>query len=137
MDSAHNADSFARLFEALDRHFTYRRLILVLGLMADKDIPGIVREIRSAAVDEIISTGWQNPRAADGSATAGLLAPVQHTSTEPSVAAAMNAALRTAGPQDLICSAGSVAFAGEVLRWCATHLEDGLCAPIEIAGVDH
>jgi dihydrofolate synthase/folylpolyglutamate synthase len=138
VDSAHNADSFARLFEALRRHFTYRRLILVLGLMADKDIPGIVGEIKGAAVDEVISTSWRNPRAADGSMAADLLAPELHIRTESSVAAAMIAARQIAGPQDMICSAGSVAFAGEVLRWCALHLDaDTLSAPIEIAGVDH
>jgi dihydrofolate synthase / folylpolyglutamate synthase len=138
VDSAHNADSFARLFEALRRHFTYRRLILVLGLMADKDIPGIVGEIKSAAVDEVISTGWRNPRAADGSMAADLLVPERHTRTESSVAAAMIAARKIAGPEDMICSAGSVAFAGEVLRWCAGNLDEGtLSAPIEIPGVDH
>jgi dihydrofolate synthase/folylpolyglutamate synthase len=137
-DSAHNADSFARLFEALRRHFTYRRLILVLGLMADKDIPGIVGEINSAAVDEVISTSWRNPRAADGSMAADLLAPERHTHTKASVAAAMIAARQTARPEDMICAAGSVAFAGEVLRWCAVNLDEGiLSAPIEIPGVDH
>jgi dihydrofolate synthase/folylpolyglutamate synthase len=138
VDSAHNADSFARLFEALRRHFTYRRLILVLGLMADKDIPGIVGEIKSADVDEVISTSWRNSRAADGSMAAGLLMPERRTRTESSVAAAMSAARQVAGPEDMICSAGSVAFAGEVLRWCAANLDgSALSAPIEIAGVDH
>jgi dihydrofolate synthase / folylpolyglutamate synthase len=138
VDSAHNADSFARLFEALRRHFTYQRLILVLGLMADKDIAGIVGEIKGAAVDEVISTSWRNSRAADGSMAAGLLAPERDTHTKPSVAAAMIAARQIAGPEDMICAAGSVAFAGEVLRWCAANLDGGiLSAPIEIAGVDH
>jgi hypothetical protein len=50
----------------------------------------------------------------------------------------MSAARQVAGPEDMICSAGSVAFAGEVLRWCAANLDGGtLSAPIEIAGVDH
>jgi dihydrofolate synthase/folylpolyglutamate synthase len=138
VDSAHNADSFARLFEALRRHFTYQRLILVLGLMADKDIPGIVGEIKSAAVDDVISTSWRNPRAADSSMATGLLAPERHAYMRSSVAEAMSTAREIAGPEDMICAAGSVAFAGEVLRWCAVNLdEDILTAPIEIAGVDH
>jgi dihydrofolate synthase/folylpolyglutamate synthase len=139
VDSAHNADSFAQLFAALRRHFTYERLILVLGLMADKDIPGIVREIARAGVSETITTGWNNGRAAAPSVAAELLAatePPVPVRTQPEVNAAMSDALRIAQPHDLICVAGSVAFAGEVLRWCATNVE-GAAQTIEIAGVDH
>jgi dihydrofolate synthase/folylpolyglutamate synthase len=135
VDSAHNADSFARLFAALRRHFTYQRLILVLGLMADKDIAGIVREITAAGIDETIATGWQNPRAAPPSLAVQLLAP-SSVHTQPSVAAAMEEATRCAGTGDLICVAGSVAFAGTVLRWCAANLE-GTGLSVETADRDH
>jgi dihydrofolate synthase/folylpolyglutamate synthase len=135
VDSAHNADSFAKLFAALRRHFTYRRLILVLGLMSDKDITGIVREIVAAGIDETISTGWQNPRAAPPGKVAQLLAPAP-VHTQPSVAAAMEDAIRSAGTGDLICVAGSVAFAGTVLRWCAANLE-GTGLNAETADRDH
>jgi dihydrofolate synthase/folylpolyglutamate synthase len=135
VDSAHNADSFAKLFAALRRHFTYRRLILVLGLMSDKDIAGIVREIVAAGIDETIATGWQNPRAAPPSLAAQLLAPAP-VHTRPSVAAAMEDAIDNAAAGDLICVAGSVAFAGTVLRWCAANLEStGLS--VETADRDH
>ncbi len=136
VDSAHNADSFARLFAALHRHFTFRRVILVLGLMADKDIPGIAGAIRGAHVDEVICSGWQNPRAASPAIAAQLLEPGQ-VSTESNLADAMWSALGVAGPEDLICVAGSVAFAGEALRWCAAHPECALSGDIEIAGLDH
>ncbi len=135
VDSAHNADSFARLFAALRRHFTYRRLILVLGLMSDKDIAGIVREIAAAGIDETITTGWQNPRAAPPTLAAQLLAPAP-VHTQPSVAAAMEDAIGSAGSGDLICVAGSVAFAGTVLRWCAANLE-GTGLSVETADRDH
>jgi len=135
IDSAHNADSFARLFAALRHHFTYKRLILVLGLMADKDISGIVQEITKAGVDVTIATGWQNPRAAPPTLAVSLLQPTP-VHSQPTVAAALHDALGSAGPHDMICVAGSVAFAGEALRWSADHLE-GAGSTIEIAGVDH
>jgi dihydrofolate synthase/folylpolyglutamate synthase len=135
VDSAHNADSFARLFVALRRHFTYRRLILVLGLMSDKDIAGIVYEIAAAGVDEIVATGWQNPRAAPPTLAAQLLVS-DAVHTQPSIAAAMEDAESSAGPGDLICVAGSVAFAGAVLRWCAANLE-GTGLRVEIPDRDH
>ncbi|MGO8947708.1 MAG: bifunctional folylpolyglutamate synthase/dihydrofolate synthase [Ktedonobacterales bacterium] len=136
VDSAHNADSFARLFAALHRHFEFRRLILVLGLMADKDIPGITTEIKRAAVDETISTAWHNPRAASPDIAAALLEPAP-VSAQPNLAAAMRLALSGTGPEDMVCVAGSVAFAGEALRWCKAHLEGTPAPGIEIAGLDH
>jgi dihydrofolate synthase/folylpolyglutamate synthase len=135
VDGAHNADSFAKLFAALRRHFTYRRLILVLGLMADKDIPGIAREITNAGVDLTIATGWRNPRAAAPTVPAQLLAP-DRVHTQPDLELAMQNALQTAHAQDLICVAGSVAFAGAALRWCASHLPDTGLTP-EDADIDH
>jgi dihydrofolate synthase/folylpolyglutamate synthase len=135
VDSAHNADSFARLLAALRRHFTFRRLILVLGLMADKDIAGIAREIASAGVDLTIATGWQNPRAAAPTVVAQLLAP-DRVHTQPTLDLAMQNALRVAQTQDLICVGGSVAFAGAALRWCAAHLPNTGLAPQD-ADMDH
>ncbi len=136
VDSAHNADSFARLFAALRHHFDFRRLILVLGLMADKDIPGIAKEITRADVEEVFATGWRNPRAASPDVALALLKPGT-ASASPDLAVAMRSALRSAGSGDLVCVAGSVAFAGEALRWCASNLEGPHSTPIEIAGTDH
>ena len=138
VDAAHNADSFARLFAALRRHFAFDRLILVLGLMADKDIPGIAREIASAAVGSVLVTTFDNARvAAPDLVTARLVeagVPQWHV-VEPS-AAALAVALDEASPRDLVCVAGSVAFAGEALRRLAVR-PDFADAGIEIAGVDH
>ena len=135
VDGAHNADSFAKLLAALRRHFTYRRLILVLGLMADKDLAGIAREITDAGVDLTIVTGWRNPRAAAPTVIAQLLMP-EHVHTQPDLELAMQNALQIAQPQDLICVAGSVAFAGAALRWCASRLPNtGLTH--EDADMDH
>ena len=136
VDGAHNADSFAKLFAALRRHFTYRRLILVLGLMADKDIAGIAREIIGAGVDETIATGWRNPRAAAPTVVAQMLTPEVVVHTQPDLELAMQHALHTAHAQDLICVAGSVAFAGAALRWCASHLPNTGLTP-EDADMDH
>ncbi len=48
VDGAHNADSLRALFAGLRRHFAYERLILVFGVMADKDLDGMLREIANA-----------------------------------------------------------------------------------------
>jgi dihydrofolate synthase / folylpolyglutamate synthase len=139
VDGAHNADSFAKLFVALRRHFRFARLILVLGLMADKDLEGIAREIASAGVAHVVTTAVAHPRAAPPERLSALLqehAPGVALTTTPASNDAMAEALRLAQPGDLVCVAGSLYLAGEALRWCATRPEVPAGA-IEIAGVDH
>jgi dihydrofolate synthase/folylpolyglutamate synthase len=139
VDSAHNADSFAHLFAALRRHFTWDRLLLVIGLMSDKDLRGVAAEGARSGAARVYTTAAQIARAATPEHLAAVLAeaaptlPIQPTAN---IAAAMSAALGESGPGDLICVAGSVYLAGEALRLFATLPTDEARA-IEIAGVDH
>jgi dihydrofolate synthase/folylpolyglutamate synthase len=139
VDSAHNADSFARLFAALRRHFAFERLILVLGLLADKDLPGIAAAIARAGVSAAMVSAADNPRAMPPERIAMALraaAPALDVRVVPASRDAVAAALDLATRGDLVCISGSVYFAGEALRALATRPE---IAPgtIEIAGVDH
>ena len=139
VDGAHNADSFAKLFTALHHHFSFERLVLVLGLMADKDQEGIAAEIARAGVDMAVTTSIAMPRAALPEALATLLAAKAanvHVETRPTTGEALTEALRLAGPRDLVCVAGSLYIAGEALRWLAAQPET-IPGAIEIAGVDH
>ncbi len=140
VDAAHNADSMARLFAALRRHFTYDRLILALGLLADKDLAGIAQEVGSATVDQILVTASKSTRAMPPeriAAALGEAAPHIPVRVEATVDAALAAALLEAEPRDLVCVTGSVYLAGEALRWFAAHDGAARYAPGEIAGVDH
>jgi dihydrofolate synthase/folylpolyglutamate synthase len=139
VDSAHNADSFTRMLAALHRHFTFERLILVIGVLADKDLSGIATAIAQGGVNLAIATTVANPRAQPATVIAEALreaAPDLETHVYAGSASALAEALHVAGPHDLICVAGSVYFAGEALRWLATRPEVTAGA-IEIAGVDH
>ncbi|HEY7343497.1 MAG TPA: folylpolyglutamate synthase/dihydrofolate synthase family protein [Ktedonobacterales bacterium] len=139
VDSAHNADSFAHLFAALRRHFTWDRLLLVVGLMTDKDLKGVAAEIASSGAARVYTTAAAIARAARPeqlatvireAASALDIRPVEHT------AQALTDALGDAGPRDLVCVAGSVYLAGEALRWFATR-PTAEARAIEIAGIDH
>lgn len=139
VDSAHNADSFAHLFAALRRHFTWERLLLVIGLMSDKDLAGVAAEIARSGAARVYTTAAAIPRADTPEHLASVLrdaAPALAISTAASTAQALTAALAEAGPRDLVCVAGSVYLAGEALRWFATRPTDEARA-IEIAGIDH
>ena len=140
VDAAHNADSFAHLLAALRRHFSFERLILVIGVLADKDLAWHCHCYRRR---------WRRSRhrhdrrqpasAARQQPSAEALqkaAPELETRVYARSAAALAEALHEAGPSDLICVTGSVYFAGEALRWLAGRPEVTAGA-IEIAGVDH
>ena len=138
VDGAHNADSFAKLFAALRRHFSFERLLLVIGVMADKDLSGIAAEVAQAQPAQIYATAADYPRAAVPEALALVLhqdvpgVPVEAIARS---GPALDAALHAAGPRDLVVVAGSLYLAGEVLRWLAANVPEA--QGIEIAGVDH
>ncbi|HEY7984832.1 MAG TPA: folylpolyglutamate synthase/dihydrofolate synthase family protein [Ktedonobacterales bacterium] len=141
VDGAHNADSLAKLGAALRRHFTWRRLIVVLGIMADKDRDGMARELAALHPDLVIATAVRSPRSLSPRALAaalGAVDPALSVIATPDMAHALEAARVAARPDDLICVTGSLYAAGEALRWYAAHPEVAeRMAPIAIAGDDH
>lgn len=140
VDGAHNADSMRKLLVALRRHFLFDRLVLVLGLMADKDLARIAHEVARADVALVVTTATRNARAMapDQIATAlGEAAPDLQVRCEADAGTALTAGLAATGPGDLLCVAGSLYLAGEALRWFATYDGASVMRPIEVAGVDH
>lgn len=116
-DGAHNADSAAKLREALRRHFDFKRAVLVLGTSSDKDITGIVGEL-AHAFDEVIVTRSCHPRSAAPDMLAGEFA--RHGKTAKiaeNPEEAVRRALEQAGRSDLVCVTGSLFLAGEVIAW--------------------
>lgn len=136
VDGAHNADSMRKLMQSLRELFTFQRLFLVLGFNADKDLVGMIREV--ADVDHVVLTRALNPRAATLEHMQELFAqyaPGVMLSAAGESRVAMDLARALAGPDDLICAAGSIYLAAEVLRWAASQGEARVAASIE--GIDH
>jgi dihydrofolate synthase/folylpolyglutamate synthase len=138
IDGAHNAASFAALFAALRRHFAYHKLFLVMGLMADKDVDGILRELRAAGVQRIITTAANSLRAI---VPDDLRERITHgTSAEVTAARdagnALTEARALAQPDDAIVVAGTLYLAAEALRWYAAQPETPH-GTIQVSGVDH
>ncbi|MBI5894241.1 MAG: bifunctional folylpolyglutamate synthase/dihydrofolate synthase [Deltaproteobacteria bacterium] len=63
LDSAHNPAGAKVLRDSLLKEFCYKKLILVIGIMADKDIKGFLSNIAQIA-DLVILTKPNTPRAA-------------------------------------------------------------------------
>ncbi len=118
-DGAHNAESIARLRQALTENFYYQKLWLVVGIYSDKDLAGIFKELRADPVPAgLILTRSRNPRATDPLQLAEIAAhyfdpDTTRLETSQSVTEAIEKARQLAGPLDLIAITGSLSVAAE------------------------
>jgi dihydrofolate synthase/folylpolyglutamate synthase len=115
LDGAHNPGAMKNLAESLGRNIEYRRLILVLGVMADKEISKIVREIVPVA-DYVICTRPEYYRAAPPETLMNAAAPLwKGGEASPSLPDALKRATALAAPEDLILVTGSLFTVGEAM----------------------
>jgi dihydrofolate synthase/folylpolyglutamate synthase len=114
LDGAHNPQGAESLRDALKESFTYKKLHLVMGIMADKDILGILRRLLPMA-ETAIFTRPRYARAANPDDIRKMARPyIQKYYVISDSASAIQEARHLAGPDDLICITGSLYFAGEV-----------------------
>lgn len=122
LDGAHNPDAAHALAAHLTALQAQRvpsgggRLILVLGMMRDKDIRGVLSRLAAIpGVSHLILTRAAHPRAASPDVVAregaDLGVPVL---LGPTVGEAFARARALAGPEDTICVTGSLLVVGEV-----------------------
>lgn len=124
LDGAHNqtaAEVVAAHLATYRREHPDSRVLLVIGMMCDKDREGFLRTI-SPVADEVILTQTAVPRAATvQELRAALPDRVDAAHAVPVPADALALARRLASPEDLICVTGSLMLVGEVkalLRGC-------------------
>jgi dihydrofolate synthase/folylpolyglutamate synthase len=115
LDGAHNPAAARVLARALERLRVGRgRLILLLGILRDKEIPLIFEELVPLA-QEVILTRPDYERAAPLSLLEEALQPYGVSSrSSPRVPDALELARSLATPRDLICVTGSLYTVGEV-----------------------
>ena len=116
LDGAHNADSLARLLDAVAEYYPDAPKTVVFASAADKDIAGMMRVL---ADDEapVIFTRTDNPRAADPEELADALRASGGTVLDscPEPADALRSARENAGPPGLVVVCGSLYLVGAVL----------------------
>ncbi len=115
IDGAHNPRAAAVLAEYLSRALdVYRRIILVMGVMSDKDREGIIKPLLPLA-SEIIFTAPAYGRAASPEALAAEASGLGYVSqTARTVSEALQLAEELYTPGDLIVVTGSFYTIGEV-----------------------
>ena len=114
LDGAHNYAGIVALRQALQEEYTYRRLIVVLGIMADKDLRGMFLRLAPLA-EHIILTRPKYERAAEPEslrAVAGEF--TERTELIRPVGEALERAIGLATSEDLVLVTGSLYFIGEV-----------------------
>ncbi len=137
VDSAHNTDSAHRLRSTIAEFFPQapgRRLALVFGASADKDIPGILKVLLSrdvagsyTAPTRVIVTRSGHPRQTDPAQLAKAvheIAPNETVDICDTLDAALEAVVAWAAPDDLTCVTGSIFVVAQARRaWAMRHPE--------------
>ncbi|MFO7783082.1 MAG: bifunctional folylpolyglutamate synthase/dihydrofolate synthase [Thermodesulfobacteriota bacterium] len=128
VDGGHNPRALRALADAIPHAFTFRRLILVIGVMKDKDIPSMMKEIVPLA-DYVIYTRPVYARAASPETLHRAAAALGKAGEiAPTLSQALDRATQIADADDLILVSGSLFTAGEALAL----LDPGKFRPDEI-----
>ena len=114
LDGAHNGASAEALARTLRRERGGRNVVLVLGINRDKDARAVLTPLTRVA-SAIVATRSASPRAADPAVVARAAARAGRVPVTPAadLAAALAVARSIAGPNGLVCVAGSLALAAD------------------------
>jgi len=122
VDGAHNVDSARVLARTLEEYFPRTRPWFILGILSDKDIPAILRQLLPRG-QGVTFVRPRHPRAADPhqlqeeAASYGLA-----TEIVEDVGEATRQVLQRAGPDDLVLASGSFTTAGAAREaWLQLH----------------
>jgi dihydrofolate synthase/folylpolyglutamate synthase len=116
LDCAHNPAGMKALRSALEQLFRGKKVTFVMGIMRDKDIPGIVKEITNMA-DNIIITKPTFERAAEPEIIEREAKKYcSNVLIKSGVEDAVSYALKNAAKNDIICITGSIFNVGEALK---------------------
>ena len=114
LDGAHNPAGISALCRSLKKDFSYRRLILIFGSLADKDYRRMLRKLIPLA-SIIILTQLKTKRAVPVNDMMETLKKMGYPAiVTENVKQAIERAQNMAQEQDLICATGSFYLAGEV-----------------------
>lgn len=117
LDSAHNADSFAKLRETLDEFFPGKTVYLIFGASEDKNIPGMFAEMKPK-INKLIVTRADHPRALEVEKIVELAnqAGIPNEAVCPVEDALARALENSVNDGSIVLSAGSIFVTAEVMQ---------------------
>jgi dihydrofolate synthase / folylpolyglutamate synthase len=115
-DSAHNQDSFAKLYETLEEYFPGKMVNLIFGASEDKNIPGMFAEMKPK-IKKLIVTRADHPRALGVKKIVELAkqAGLESEAVTPVESAFMRALEISEKDGSIVLSAGSMFVTAEVM----------------------
>jgi len=121
IDGAHNEAGAQALAAAMKEYFPDRRMILVLGVLKDKEVEKILKALCSLA-SKVIATKPDNPRALEADQLAEKVKKYcRDVEPVPGIEDAVHLAVGSAGPGDLILVSGSLYLIGKVRKIIKSH----------------
>ncbi|MEW5767012.1 MAG: folylpolyglutamate synthase/dihydrofolate synthase family protein [bacterium] len=118
LDGAHNPSAARELRHNLKKLFLFDRLVIILGILGDKDIEGIIRELIRLSPDTILLVKPACDRAIPTTEIARVVERyTDHFELVGQMDQALKAACQMAGDKGLICVTGSLYTVAEAYRW--------------------
>lgn len=115
LDGAHNTAGMQVLVETLRNDFDYDKLVVVLGILSDKDIKSMLSIIVPLA-DVVVTTKSRNTRACDPSVLKGMIEELNYKNevvVKDKISDGVEYARSIAKKDGLICVTGSLFTVGE------------------------
>ncbi len=114
IDGAHNLEGGQALDVALDKYFTQKKKIFIVGFLRDKDFNGIM-DMLSSKADTIITVTPNNERAVPSAELAEILKSYSnHVIDGLSIENGLKLAVGLADRESVICAFGSLYMIGEI-----------------------
>lgn len=114
LDGAHNEDAVRKLRKTLDDGFSERRIVFIMGVLADKDYEKMIAMMFQPG-DHVYTVTPKNPRALDGKELEKqLLRQNIHAQYCENIQDAVLYALRDAQKEDMILAFGSLSYLRDV-----------------------
>ncbi|MGB9803628.1 bifunctional folylpolyglutamate synthase/dihydrofolate synthase [Desulfofundulus sp.] len=134
LDGAHNYDGARSLARALEDYFPGREVVLVIGMLGDKERSRVVAELAPRA-REVVVTRPNSPRAGDWQRLAEEARKyVPRVHTMESVPGAVEYALSLARPDELVCITGSLYMVAEAREVLMAGRKNGVAAGAGMQG---
>lgn len=117
VDGAHNRDAAEKLSRSIENCLKERRLIYIMGVLADKEYEAVIRKTVGYASEIITVMTPDNVRALPAKELARAVAVHNpHVQAAESIQAAVEQAYALAGKDDVILAFGSLSWLGELMR---------------------
>ncbi len=116
LDGAHNPQGITATAESLKHHFGDEKIVFLLGVMADKDVAGILHILEPLS-KAFITVTPDNPRAMAADKLAKLISDAGfNASDSPTIEEGIEKAIAIAGEKGIVCAIGSLYFSGDIRR---------------------